>query len=73
MVLPARLGVGHTPAVLTEVPQARDVTAEEGRKLAPTVLSVTFVPQLVVQHVRFHLDLGDGSRVRLGRGGVGAN
>lgn len=58
--LPAGLGMSHTPAVLAEVPETGDVTTEEGSKLPPAVFSITFVTQLIIQHVRLYFDLGGG-------------
>ena len=49
--------VNLTPARLAVVLQARDVGAEEGSELAATARTLTLVTQLVIQHVRLHLDL----------------
>jgi hypothetical protein len=37
--------------------EAGDVCAEEGRKLAATARTLALVTQLVIQHVRLHLNL----------------
>ena len=63
MELASRLRVGHAPAVLAEVSEAGDVPAEEGGELAPAVLSVALVTQLVIQNVGLYFDLGgEGAR-----------
>ena len=55
--LATRMRVDLAPTRLAVVLQTRDVGTEEGRELATTARSLTLVAQLVIQHIRFHLDL----------------
>ena len=57
--------VNAGPAVLAVVLQARDVGAEEGRKLAAAARALALVAQLVVQHVWLHFHLQSEAGIQL--------
>ena len=50
-------GVNDCPALLTVILQARDISAEEGRKFTCATCAVTLITQLIVQHIRFYFNL----------------
>lgn len=55
--LAAGAGVDVCPAELAVILQAGDIGAKEWGELATTTCPLTFVTQLVIQHVRLHLHL----------------